>query len=178
VDSLGLVLGGFDVLTWATRYARTRGGQNAVFTQRGMEYPQAGGHSDGLGGAHCKTVGLAYVGSNPTPATNKPAGQAWSIAILPVGSGSGLRHRCGCLEDREDSASGQVGAVVRLVQGERCIAAVLLGVVELWLSQARPSLASREGISYCRNTFTCDHVPYVIGERREFSSPKENSCQP
>ena len=28
--------------------------------------------------AFCKTVGLAYVGSNPTPATRKRAGQARS----------------------------------------------------------------------------------------------------
>ena len=52
--------------------------------------------------------------------------------------GSGLRYRRGCLADREDSAFGQVGAVARLVPGESGIAAVLLGVVELWLSQARP----------------------------------------
>src|ERR1039458_7741122 len=56
-------------LTRHTRKLRTPHGQNAVFTRRGMEYPQVSGYSDGLGWAHCKTVGLAYVGSNPTPAT-------------------------------------------------------------------------------------------------------------
>src|ERR1039457_2201168 len=30
------------------------------------------GYSDALGWAHCKTVGLAYVGSNPAPATQTP----------------------------------------------------------------------------------------------------------
>src|SRR3982074_1389864 len=34
-----------------------------------MEKTQVSGHSDGSGGTVCKTVGLAYVGSNPTPAT-------------------------------------------------------------------------------------------------------------
>src|SRR6202044_1807450 len=47
-------------------------GQNAVFTQREMKKQQVSGYSDGLGSAHCKTVGLAYVGSNPTPATQNP----------------------------------------------------------------------------------------------------------
>jgi hypothetical protein len=37
LDSIGLALGAFDALTWATRYARTPHGQNAVFTQRRME---------------------------------------------------------------------------------------------------------------------------------------------
>jgi hypothetical protein len=37
-----------------------------------MEKQQVSGYSDGPGSAHCKTVGLAYVGSNPTPATQNP----------------------------------------------------------------------------------------------------------
>ena len=72
LDTLGRVPGNLGVLTWATRYARTRGGQKAVFTRREMEKPQVSGYSDGQGSAHCKTVGLAYVGSNPTPATQNP----------------------------------------------------------------------------------------------------------
>jgi len=44
-------------LTWATRYARTRGGQNADFMQRGMEKLQVRGHEDGRLWAFCKTVG-------------------------------------------------------------------------------------------------------------------------
>ena len=36
LDSLGQVLRIFDALTWATRYARTRGGQNVDFTRREM----------------------------------------------------------------------------------------------------------------------------------------------
>jgi hypothetical protein len=57
-------------LTWATRYARTPGGQIAALTRRGTEKWQVSGYSDGLGWADCKTVGSAYVGSNPTPATS------------------------------------------------------------------------------------------------------------
>src|SRR5258707_210278 len=53
-----------------------------------------------------------------------------------VRSGSGLKYRCRCLADRGDSASGQVGPVSPRPR-EGCIAAALLGVVELWLSQAR-----------------------------------------
>src|ERR1019366_2254621 len=66
LDSIGRVLDASSALTWSTRYARTPGGQNAVFTRRGMEKPQVSGHSDGQECAVCKTVGLAYVGSNPT----------------------------------------------------------------------------------------------------------------
>ena len=42
-------------------------------------------------GAVCKTVGLAYVGSNPTPATIKLAGQTRSVGPGLVRCGSGLR---------------------------------------------------------------------------------------
>src|ERR1019366_2693162 len=59
-------------LTRHTPGLRTPHGQNAVFTRRGMGEWQVSGYSDGLGWAHCKTVGLAYVGSNPTPATQTP----------------------------------------------------------------------------------------------------------
>jgi hypothetical protein len=38
-------------------------------TRREMGKQQVSGYSDGWGSAFCKTVGLAYVGSNPTPAT-------------------------------------------------------------------------------------------------------------
>src|SRR5216683_6979338 len=62
-------------------------------------------------GAVCKTVGLAYVGSNPTPATSKSAAQTRSGGPGLVRSGSGLKYRCRCLADRGDSASGQVGVV-------------------------------------------------------------------
>ena len=37
-----------------------------------MEKQQVSGYSDGPGSAHCKTVGLAYAGSNPAPATQNP----------------------------------------------------------------------------------------------------------
>jgi hypothetical protein len=40
--------------------------------------------------AGCKTVGLAYVGSNPTPATIKLAGQARSVGPGLMRFGSGL----------------------------------------------------------------------------------------
>jgi hypothetical protein len=41
-------------------------------------------------GAYCKTVGLAYVGSNPTPATSKAAAQTRSGGPGLVRRGSGL----------------------------------------------------------------------------------------
>jgi len=69
LDSLGRAPAALGALTWATQYARTRGGQNAELTWEGMEKRQVSGYSDGQESAHCKTVGLAYAGSNPTPAT-------------------------------------------------------------------------------------------------------------
>ena len=48
---------------------RTPRGQRLGFTRPGMDNPQVIEYSGGLGWAPCKTVGLAYVGSNPTPAT-------------------------------------------------------------------------------------------------------------
>ncbi len=65
LDSAGQVLDALGALTWATRYARTRGGQIADLTRRGMENAQVSGHSDGQEWAPCKTVGLAYVGKAP-----------------------------------------------------------------------------------------------------------------
>jgi hypothetical protein len=41
-----------------------------VLMQPGMESSQVIGYSDGRVQTVCKTVGSAYVGSNPTPATN------------------------------------------------------------------------------------------------------------
>jgi hypothetical protein len=49
---------------------RTPHGQGTGFARREMEDPQVNGHSDGQEWATCKTVGSAYVGSNPTPATS------------------------------------------------------------------------------------------------------------
>jgi len=43
--------------------------------------------------AVCKTVGLAYVGSNPTPATNKIPGQTWCPRSSQGPRGSGVRNR-------------------------------------------------------------------------------------
>jgi hypothetical protein len=42
-------------LTWHTPGLRTPHEQNAVFTRRGMEYPQVSGYSGGSGSDHCKT---------------------------------------------------------------------------------------------------------------------------
>jgi hypothetical protein len=57
-----------------------------------MKKPQVSGYSDGLEWAGCKTVGLAYVGSNPTPATNySPQYQQVSAVIrnlVPVSTAS------------------------------------------------------------------------------------------
>jgi hypothetical protein len=56
-DSLGRARGALGLLTWATRYARTRGGQNADFTYPETEKQQVSDHSRGPGWAPCKTVG-------------------------------------------------------------------------------------------------------------------------
>ena len=97
-------------------------------------------------GAPCKTVGLAYVGSNPTPATIKTPGQARYRAILPVGLGSGLRYRCGYLEDREGSRVWPGRSVSASTLAENRMATVLLGVVELWLSQGLPQYGQDRGV--------------------------------
>lgn len=46
--------------------ARTNGGQKALCILPVSEDLQVSGHSDGLAETVCKTVGSAYVGSNPT----------------------------------------------------------------------------------------------------------------
>jgi hypothetical protein len=69
LDCLGQVIRHLGALAWAAWVARTRGGQRAVFTRSGMVYPQVSEYSDGSEWVPCKTVGSAYVGSNPTPAT-------------------------------------------------------------------------------------------------------------
>jgi hypothetical protein len=56
LDFLGRVPGTLGALTWATRYARTRGGRNYVFMRRRMVYVQVSRYSDGLGSAFCKTA--------------------------------------------------------------------------------------------------------------------------
>jgi hypothetical protein len=52
-----------------TRSARTHGGQDWIFTGLPGEVCQVSSHSSGWAETVCKTVGSAYVGSNPTPAT-------------------------------------------------------------------------------------------------------------
>src|ERR1039457_4205890 len=46
-----------------------------------MEKQQVNSYSDGPGSAHCKTVGLAYAGSNPAPATQTP--RSGPVRVLP-----------------------------------------------------------------------------------------------
>src|ERR1039457_4204365 len=46
-----------------------------------MEKQQVSGYSDGPGSAHCKTVGLAYAGSNPAPATQNP--RSGPVPVFP-----------------------------------------------------------------------------------------------
>jgi hypothetical protein len=57
------------VRRFASLSARTYSGQGTLFTRPIWEFGQVSGHSDGWGEAVCKTVGLAYAGSNPAPAT-------------------------------------------------------------------------------------------------------------
>jgi hypothetical protein len=61
-------------LTWPPLRARTNGGQKASPILRQLENLQVSRHSDGLAETACKTVGSAYVGSNPTPATTSGNG--------------------------------------------------------------------------------------------------------
>jgi hypothetical protein len=49
--------------------ARTYSGQRRGRQPREVSFPQVSGHVEVQAGACCKTVGSAYVGSNPTPAT-------------------------------------------------------------------------------------------------------------
>jgi hypothetical protein len=65
LDSIGRVLGAFGALTWAIRYARTRGGQNADFTRPAMEKQQVSGHIEGKQWAPCKTAPSG--GGTPAP---------------------------------------------------------------------------------------------------------------
>ena len=58
-----------------------------------MEKQQVNGYSDGLGSAHCKTVGLAYVGSNPTPATQTPRSDP--MPVFPEAGPQRVRERFG-----------------------------------------------------------------------------------
>ena len=68
------------------------------FHAAGMVSVQVSRYSDGLGSAVCKTVGLAYVGSNPTPATNhSPQYQQVSTVIrnfVPARLGQPERAVC------------------------------------------------------------------------------------
>jgi hypothetical protein len=63
-----------DTVTSAIRRARTPGGRNADHARRSMKKRQVSGYSDGTAETACKTVGSAYVGSNPTPATTSGNG--------------------------------------------------------------------------------------------------------
>jgi hypothetical protein len=57
------------VLTRQAWKLRTPHGQRRRLTRLRKKFPQLNAYSGGVGSAPCKTVGLAYVGSNPTPAT-------------------------------------------------------------------------------------------------------------
>jgi len=50
--------------------ARTYSGQRRGRGRHARSFPQVRGHVEVQAGAVCKTVGSAYVGSNPTPATH------------------------------------------------------------------------------------------------------------
>jgi hypothetical protein len=70
---------------------RTYSGQGLLFTHLKIEFDQVSSHPDDWEETVCKTVGLAYVGSNPTPATIKLAGQTRSGGPGLMRCGSGLR---------------------------------------------------------------------------------------
>jgi len=60
--------------TGGTGAARTYSGQRPGRQPRGVSFPQVSRHVEVQAGAYCKTVGSAYVGSNPTPATTSVNG--------------------------------------------------------------------------------------------------------
>ena len=75
----------------------TEPGRNAIAgNKRPEKYRQVSGRRACAWMAVCKTVGLAYVGSNPAPATIKLAGQTRSSGPGLMPSGSGLRKRSLC----------------------------------------------------------------------------------
>ena len=54
--------------------ARTYSGQRRRNEHHPVEFAQVRGYMEVQAGAYCKTVGSAYVGSNPTPATTSGNG--------------------------------------------------------------------------------------------------------
>ena len=90
-------------------------------------------------GAVCKTVGLAYVGSNPTPATIKLAGQTRSVGPGLVRCGSGLDHRSPCGTSRFLTLFGQVRMLLGAGSGLAALVALLSPAVEQWLGSRAQS---------------------------------------
>src|ERR1035438_8837598 len=62
--------------------ARTYNGQGLPRRSLSNSYAQVKGDIGTSGQAVCKTVGLAYVGSNPTPATTHSPRSAWVTKII------------------------------------------------------------------------------------------------
>jgi hypothetical protein len=94
--------------------ARTYSGQRRRAERHTTSFTQVNSHVEWRGGAVCKTVGLAYVGSNPTPATSKAARQR------RCRRSSGALKVSGCdtvdlvyLKRPAEAASGQVGPDLR-----------------------------------------------------------------
>src|SRR5712664_2396376 len=81
----------------------------------------------------CKTVGLAYVGSNPTPATSESAGQTG-----PVGRVSCVEGASGIIARRAGRSCAGHGlgwsASCRRGSGLGSVAVLLLRVVDRWLA--------------------------------------------
>ena len=79
-----------------------------------MEKQQVSGYSDGPGSAHWKTVGLAYAGSNPAPATQNP--RSGPVQVLPDAGPAACPERFG---RPFPVAVGQLWARSGLVSGLR-----------------------------------------------------------
>ena len=71
-------------------FSRNLDGTLTLVSKLPEKYPQVSGRRVCAWMAVCKTVGLAYVGSNPTPVTIKLAGQTRSVGPGLVRCGSGL----------------------------------------------------------------------------------------
>ena len=91
--------------------------------------------------AVCKTVGLAYAGSNPAPATIKLAAQTRSSGPGRVRCGSGLDHRSPCGTSRFLTLFGQVRMLLGAGSGLAALVPLLSRAVEQWLGSRARSTA-------------------------------------
>ena len=121
--------------------SRNLDGTPSLVSKRPEKYRQVSGRRACAWMAVCKTVGLAYVGSNPTPATIKLAAQTRSSGPGRVLCGSGLDHRSPCRTSRFLTLFGQVRMLLGAGSGLAALVALLSRAVEQWLGSRARSTA-------------------------------------